>query len=132
MTFTAQIDAWIAKSQARTEAVVKTAVQDTINQAQSMVRVDTGFLKNSGQAAIGELPSGVSINPNKDAKLPEWKSSSVTATLLDWDLKSPFYFGWIANYARHRENKDGFMRLAAQNWPQHVNKAVARVKAEIK
>lgn len=138
MTFTASIDKFIAKSEARLEAVVKTGVQDTINEAQTSrekggkMPIVTGFLTNSGMASIGELPVGVSVNPDRKTRLPDWKPQSIAATLLQWDLKSPFYFGWVANYARYRENEDGFMRLAAQNWPQHIKKAVARVKAEIK
>lgn len=136
MTFTASIDKFIAKSEAKLEAVVKTAVQDTINEAQTsnrkggFMRIDTGFLVNSGQASIGTLPVGESKNPG--VQLPEWNPQSIAAALLQWDLNSPFYFGWVANYARARENKDGFMRRAAQNWPQHVNKAVAKVKAASK
>lgn len=136
MTFTANIDKFIAKSEAKLEAVVKTAVQDTINEAQTIddkggfMRFDTGFLANSGMASIGTLPVGESKNPG--TQLPEWNPQSIAAALLQWDLNSPFYFGWVANYARARENKDGFMRRAAQNWPQHVNKAVAKVKAASK
>jgi len=136
VTFTASIDKFIAKSEAKLEAVVKTAVQDTINEAQTIddkggfMRFDTGFLANSGMASIGTLPVGESKNPG--IQLPEWNPQSIAAALLQWDLNSPFYFGWVANYARARENKDGFMRRAAQNWTQHVNKAVTKVKAASK
>ena len=131
--FSAAIDDFIRKSEFLMEAVIKDAAQATFNEAQSMVRIDTGFLINSAQASIGTLPVGEGKNTKgDDYKYPEWQDSSVSASLLQWDLNSPFYFGWVANYARARENKDGFMRRAAQNWPQHVNKAVAKVKAASK
>jgi hypothetical protein len=136
VSFTASIDKFIAKSEARLEAVVKDAAQSTINEAQTttgkggFMRRDTGFLVNSGMASIGTLPVGES--KNLGTQLPEWNPQSIASALLQWDLNSPFYFGWVANYARARENKDGFMRRAAQNWPQNINESVAKVKAAIK
>tara|TARA_R110000772_G_scaffold43692_4_gene100708 strand:- start:2774 stop:3172 length:399 start_codon:yes stop_codon:yes gene_type:complete len=132
MSFTADIDRFIAKSEAKLEAVVKTAVQSTIEDAQTLetkggnMRFKTGFLANSGMAAIGSMPSGDSINTG--VQLSNWNIGSTAAILLQWDLKSPFYFGWVANYAKHRENRDGFMRLAAQNWQAHVTQAANRLK----
>jgi len=137
VTFTAQIEQFIAKSNARLEAVVKTAAQDTFDEAQVPVakggrmRVDTGFLRNSANAAIGSMPVGESVNDQPVVKREEWNITSISSALLQWDLKAPLYFGWTANYAKYRENRDGFMRIAAQNWQKHVNDAVARVKAEI-
>lgn len=138
MSFTAQIDAWVKKSNVRLEYVVKQSTSDLIREAQTPVakggnmRVDTGFLRNSGMARIDGLPSGASVNPNPDVRLGDFDFAETSITINRWKIGEVLYFGWVANYARYRENRDGFMRRAAQNWQQHVNKSVNEAKAAIK
>lgn len=136
--FSAAIDSFIAKSNARINYVIKDSAQRVIDQAQQptnkngFMRVDTGFLRNSGMAKIGALPSGESINPMPDTKREKWDSSETVTTINRLRVGETLYFGWVANYAKHRENKDGFMRRAAQNWQQHVKNSIKEAKKALK
>ena len=129
-TFTAQIDDFIRKSEALTTGVVREAAQSMIEEAQTsrfkggkMPR-DTGFLTNSGKAQIGSLPSGESRPPPGAGQL-----QAVLAQLQPGDI---FYYGWTAAYARKMEIRYMFAQSAAQNWQQHVARAVTELKARIK
>lgn len=125
MTFEKQVTAWSRKSESRMEAVFKTAVQDMIEDAQLPVdkggrmRVDTGFLRNSGVAGINKIPEG-SSDPANMAK--------VALIINKAKIGDTIYFGWTANYARYRESKDAFMRMAAQKWGRFVKVAARRIK----
>ena len=139
MSFTTQLDAWTKKTEARVEAVFKTSFSRLVEEAQTPVakggnmRVDTGFLRNTGVASIGGLPSGPDKNPFKEpGSAPEWTNSELATTINRLRLGQVIFFGWTANYAQHRENRDGFVRRATQNWQMIVNQATKDAKAAIK
>lgn len=98
----------------RIEGVAKEATQETVRLAQDNVPVDTGFLKNSIRGAVGNTPKENSTSP--------------AVALAQWDLKQPLQIGWTANYARVQEARRGFVRLAADKWPDTVSKAVRKAK----
>lgn len=135
MSFTASIDAFIAKSNARIEYVIKDASQRLIEDVQTPrakggnMRVDTGFLRNSGMARIGGLPSGEEKNSGTPVN---WDASETITTINRLRVGEKLYFGWVANYAQPRENQDGFMRRAAQNWQLHVKESVEEAKRVLK
>lgn len=122
------VDEWVLKSQNRLDAVIKQAAQDLVKDAQKSrakggnMPVDTGFLTNSGQAAIGKTPSGGSSKAN-------FQATAVTINRLKAGDK--FVFGWTAKYARAMENRYAFVRKAVQKWPQIVKKATEKVKREV-
>lgn len=137
-TFTAQIDDFIRKSDTLMIGVVREATQSMVEEAQTdynkggkMPR-DTGFLTNSGKAQIGSLPSGES-RPPPGYTAGEWNGAgqlqAVLAQLKPGDI---FYYGWTAAYARKMEIRYMFAQSAAQNWQQHVARAVTELKARIK
>ena len=126
-TFSAQVDAWIAKSERLSMAVLQQATQAVINEANTPVakggrmRVDTGFLRNSLKANIGSMPSGASSPGN-------WDDSEVVLTLTRLQPGQVFYAGWTANYARPREHYDGFLRMATQKWQEQVDAAARQLR----
>lgn len=126
-TFSAQVDDWIAKSQALSMAVLQQATQAVISEANTPVakggrmRVDTGFLRNSLKANIGSMPSGASSPGN-------WDDSEVVLTLIRLQPGQVFYAGWTANYARPREHYDGFLRMAVQKWQEQVDAAARQLR----
>lgn len=130
---------WTTKTEKRMELIAKESIQRVIEESQKPVakggnmRVDTGFLRNSGVAQIGGLPSGPNKNPFKDPNsAPVWDNSSAAVTINRLKLGQTLFFGWTANYAIHRENQDAFVRRAVQNWQQIVNEVTAEAKAVIK
>lgn len=137
-SFSEQIAAFNRKAESRLRAAARTAVQDTVEEAQTVrgrggrMRVRFGFLRASIAAAIGQMPSGETENPDK--RTFDYSPDSIAATLLRWDPNSgeSIFVGWTANYARHREAHDGFLRGAVENWDQHVDKAAKEATRRIR
>lgn len=141
--FDSQIDYFVINTQARLLAVTRTAISGVIDDAQQTVykggkmRVDTGFLRASGIAALNSIPAGESVGrkrqPGETEKpLSDYptvddytKSVTLNRALAEMEVGDVFYFGWTARYAKYREAYDGFLESALQNWQSHVDKAVA-------
>lgn len=125
----------VANTEEKLMMVMQQSLLNAVNEMQTSVakggkmRVDTGFLRASGQSSLNGLPTGPSRKP-KDAKPGsyDWASSQTEATIGSMQFGSTFFFGWTANYARYREAYDGFMYATIQNWQQIVNKVVAEAK----
>lgn len=136
MSFKADIDAFIRKSEDLTLAVVKDAAKAVHDEAQTPVakggnmRVDTGFLRNSMVAALNQLPSGEDVNLG--AVVGDYNPAPVLIVIESAKMGDKINMGWTANYARHRETHDGFARSAVMNWQRHVSNAVMKLKAAFK
>jgi hypothetical protein len=134
MSFGADVAAFERKVAKRIRVVGRGAVQETINEANTPIAkggrmpVDTGFLRASGAGAVGQMPAGQSINTGGTVRESE---GALAAILLRWDPSKgeEFYYGWTANYARFMEYRYGFMRGAAENWEQHVEKQSRKAQA---
>tara|TARA_R110000851_G_scaffold320918_1_gene486033 strand:- start:43 stop:534 length:492 start_codon:yes stop_codon:yes gene_type:complete len=135
-SFTGSVDSWIAESQAAMEAVYKESFQRLLNEAQNPtakgghMRVRTGFLRNSGIANIGAIPVGADVV--EGPQQPEKENTAMILVINKLQIGQTIFFGWTAKYAIHRENQDGFVRRAVQNWPQIVSKVNDEVRAALK
>jgi hypothetical protein len=140
--FDQQVRDFRRKYNARMRVIARTAVQDTISQAQrtmpegGRMRIDTGFLRASIQAALGTMPRGPSTNDGgyggkrKYALGQQVAGEPVPVTLLKWEPgKDVLYVGWTASYARPREYHDGFLRGAVAKWKTNVKVAAKKVGA---
>lgn len=131
--FADQVGAFVAKSEGRMTAVFRQSVQDVINEAQEPrgsggnMPVDTGFLRNSGQAALNNTPSGESVKPDNYAG-GTWSADEAALIISRAQLGDRVVFGWVANYAPYMERRYGFLRLAAQNWPDIVRKNAQKLE----
>lgn len=141
MGFSKDVQKWGDKALRRVRYVARTATLDVVNDAListakgGNMRVDTGFLRASGQAKIGAMPSGPTSNPDREiyGENELAKGAPIGSTLLRWQAeKERFYFGFTANYARYREYKDGYLRAAAMQWQDFVRSAVKQSKVKIK
>lgn len=128
-SFSADIDAWVKETQDRLERVFKASAQKTFHMAQVTIsdggrmRVDTGFLRLSGQASLSGIPSGPS-----DRKNDAMPQSDDGLVLLRAKLGDVITYGWTANYAEFRNYKDGFMTDATQKWQQTVDQVTRDAK----
>lgn len=135
--FADQVGAFVAKSEGRMTAVFRQSVQDVINEAQEPrgsggnMPVDTGFLRNSGQAALNNTPSGESVKPD-DYAGGTWSADEAALIISRAQLGDRVVFGWVANYAPYMERRYGFLRLAAQNWNQIVQRNAKRLEERVK
>lgn len=126
-SFTADIEDFVQVSDKRMTALMRASIQDVVINMQTPVgkggrmRVDTGFLRASGQSSLNGMPSGPTRPP--EGTLPgslDWQPNQVNVTLGNMQLGAVFHFGWTANYARYRELYDGFMEGSLQNWGRIV------------
>lgn len=132
-SFTAQVDDFVLKTEKRMVALVRQSVQEVVDIAQTPVakggnmRVDTGFLRASGQMSLTGMPGGPGRGDK--GKPYNWSASSVELTLANVKVGNTIFFGWSANYAKYREAYDGFLEGAVQKWPAIVTKVCAEIKA---
>lgn len=137
LSFSAQIDAWVRKTQQRMEAVVKNAAEAVAEDVINRTPVDTGFLRASLVATLdGPLP--MRDAPPKDAAEGSFPPPTAYALVIEGlEMGGTLWLSFTANYAGYveygtkRQAPAGMVRLAAQNWPRHVAKAVREAKAAV-
>jgi hypothetical protein len=122
--FTAQIEDIVKTVDGGFLAVMRASIYDVVDDAQTptgkggRMRVDTGFLRASGQASLTGMPTGPDRgDPNGKY---EFQEASITASLQNMQLGNTFFFGWTAAYARYREVYDGFLQGALMHWDRIV------------
>ncbi len=124
------ISQWVAQTEERLNAVFRTAAQDTAREVQTprakggKLPVDTAFLRNSFAADINTTPSG---NGNSS-----YSSGPISIVIGRAKIGDRVVFGWGANYAVYMEARYGFLRSAAQNWQQIVDKAAKKVQRRVR
>ena len=130
VTFSGQVDEWVKQSKARMIAVFRTAVQYTVDQALDRTPVDTGFLKSSMKASTGGFAPLVGKGTATLSVAQPYE-----LVIAGADLGDTIYANYTANYAQFVEHgargRAGrhMIKLAAQNWQQNVNRAVAAAKS---
>lgn len=135
---TAQTTEFVQSTIKRMRALALQSTQELINEVQTPVakggkmRIDTGFLRASGQVSLNGMPTGPGIGrkrgpddpqdtvlyPTKDAAIVELEGFTLGRTI---------FFGWTANYAKYREAFDGFLISGVQNWQTIVNRVTAKI-----
>ncbi|MEM7675134.1 MAG: HK97 gp10 family phage protein [Myxococcota bacterium] len=140
-SFEAQVDAWVRKSERRMEAIRKEAAQRVIQEALRPVgeggrmRVDTGFLRASGQISTASMPRiDLAATPSEEATYTV-DEGAIAAVIAGADAEDTIYFGFTASYAAAREYgargqaPDAFVRGAADQWQTIVRTVTAEAKA---
>ncbi len=123
-SFSASVSDWVKKTKERQVAVFREAAQEVIKDAQKPVSsggnmpVITGFLRASGRATLGSPQLSQTVNASGAAV--SWDESQIAGVIASATLKDTISFVYTANYAGYVETRRGFVRLAAQKWPQIV------------
>ena len=138
----ADLEEIIDRTEQKMIDVMRASLKDLVENMQTppakggRMRVDTGWLRNSGRASLEGFPSGVGARP-ADAPVGQytgiydkWTPGDLDAVLPVMKLGDTFYWGWVANYASVRETYDGFMDLAIQNWQGYVTKNSERYRGK--
>lgn len=153
--FSADVQALVDRTNSRLTAVMRQSIQDVIIDAQTVgpskaavehaiktqgkrnqgpvrapgkggrMRVDTGFLRASGQASLNGMPQGP-IRGDKD-KTYTWKDGVILAMVDGMAIGATFYFGWTAEYAKYREAYDGFLEGALMKWQRFVDANIRKL-----
>ncbi len=137
-SFAATVGDWCKGVEGAVEAIFKASVQDVVSEMQKTraeggrMRVDTGFLRASLLGSAAAMPSiDPGANPVEGGTYP--LGQQVELTIAGLTLGQPFYAGYTASYAAHREygargqSADAFVRTAAQGWQQIVAKNEAEL-----
>ena len=142
-TFKQQMNAITNNIQERLLGALKNTIRKTVEEAQTPVkeggkmRVDTGFMRWSGTAALNHIPAGLRKGrlrkKGEEGVLPEYSMKEaggkmLNTVLADMKIGDTFYFGWTAEYAPHWEMYDGFVVSAVNNFSFHFNEEVRRLK----
>lgn len=131
-TFAKDLDDFATETEERMLFVARTAIQDTVNIAQTPVgkggamRVKTGFLRASGKSSLNGMPTGPTRGDPEGTY--DYDEVSIVSDLNTLNIGSTFFFGWTAAYAEYRELYDGFLDGALRQWQQSVDAAVAKLK----
>jgi hypothetical protein len=131
--FSATVEGFVTETEKRMRALAMQSTQDLIEEVQTPVgkggkmRVDTGFLRASGQMSLTGIPSGP-VRGDPDKKYA-WNNATAIADFAGFTLGQTIYFGWTANYAKYREAYDGFLISGIQNWQTIVNRVAAQIIA---
>lgn len=132
VSLTTQVDSFVADTKEKLLAVMRDAIQTTVNEMQTptakggKMRVLTSFLRSSGLASLEGVPAGES-KPSEN-KAYEWTGDALAVVLSKMKLGDTFYWGWTANYAKYREAYDGFMESALMNWQRNVDASIGKLK----
>lgn len=135
--FAAQVDEHITKYEKRLNALARQSTNDLVNIIQTPVakggkmRVDTGFMRASGQMSLTGVPQGP-VRGDPDKTYESAGEETVLASLSAFQLGMSIFFGWTANYSRIRETYDGFLEAGLQRWQEIVDKNVSEIKRRIK
>lgn len=118
------------------EATAKEAAQSLVEEVQTprpkggKLPVDTSFLRNSMSGALNSTPSGPATKPAGYTQT-DWDASPILLVINRVKIGDRLVLGYTANYAPYMEARYAFVRSAAQNWNQHVDKAARKVRREV-
>jgi len=137
--FTAEVEAFVAKSKERMDAVHRESAQRIVSVMQTPraaggnLRVDTGFLRASLVATTTGILPPTTGKPDGPAAF-SYIAGTINLVIAGADIKEPITVVYTANYARPREYGargqpgDRWVSLAAQQWQRVVSEVVAEVK----
>lgn len=156
VSFTAQVDAWVQKSQQRMDAVWKESTKRVIVEMRrpkakgGNMPVDTGFLRNNVVVTTdGPTPIREDAKPKDGATYDQGSDDlpgAINLVIASAKLGQTIWACFVAVYARRQEygfrGKDskgrevnqagnGFVRLAAQRWQKIVSDVVRELKATV-
>jgi len=131
--FSGAVKGFVTRTKADVEKVWHEATEELVEQAQLPIsqggnmHVETGYLRASLRASLSSLPSPTDGNRPTEHSKYYYRPGLVTRVIRSARYgKDTIYLGWTASYAGIREHRDGFMRLAAQNWRSIVKQVADR------
>ncbi len=141
-SFTAQINDWVQRTEARQEAVFKESTQRVFEEVLrprsqgGNLRVDTGFLRASFRTSLNTADFTTTPRP-ADIGSFTYQPQQITATIAAASLDDVIYGVFGANYAIYREfgtfgrPGDAMVRLAVQKWQTIVTEVTTELQAQV-
>lgn len=133
-TFAATVGDWARKVDGALEAVFKESVQELITQLNSLVPVDTGFLRASLMASATAMPV---LSLNNPGGAHSVDIGTIELVIVGADIGDTIYLGYTAKYGAHvhygANGRPGrpWVDMAAQRWASIVAAKSAEVKSRL-
>jgi hypothetical protein len=135
-TFSADIEAWGRKTQARMLAIARESAQRVISVAQSRVPVDSGFLRASIRASNSEMPA---IDPKArgDGTPVTYDTGEIMLVIAGTELGQHLFVGYTASYSAavhwgtSKMAPRLWVTLAAMEWPRIVSEVTQEAKTRV-
>ncbi len=140
LSFAAAVASFAEKVPEAIEAVRNQSAADVVKEMQKLdieggrMPHKTGFLQESLMASTATMPSIKAASRPVEGRTYKFDFGIIEAVIAGASLEDDLYFGYTAAYAGHQEYGAqgrpgvGFVRLAAQNWPVHVNRNAETVR----
>lgn len=133
-SFEAQISAWVAETQARTEAVFKESAQRVIEEMQrpgpsvanpgggqgGALPIASGFLRHSLAVTVGSPSSAMRDPPDGEARY-QYDGAGTTLAIAGADIGDTIFAVYTARYAQVVNYRYQFVGFAADQWQRIVN-----------
>ena len=133
-SFAATVGDWARAVEGALEAVFKESVQELVAQLNSLVPVDTGFLRASLMASTTVMPALSLDNPGGAHSVDV---GTIELVIVGADLGDTIYLGYTANYAAYvhygaRGNAPRpWVTMVAQRWVAIVEMKATEVKQRL-
>lgn len=133
-TFAAAVGDWAKKVQGATELVFKEAAQELVTQLNTLVPVDTGFLRASLRASTSAMPVLSLKNPGGTFSID---AGEITLVIAGADEGETIYLGYTANYGAHvhygANGRPGrpWVDMVAQRWASIVAEKSEEVRKRL-
>jgi len=152
LSFTAQVESWVADTTLFLEAVIKQSTQEVVRlmkvpvSAGGNMPVDTSFLQNSLVGVPGGSVPPINPQAHGEGGPQTGNAEAIEALIANWTVGQSMSFGFIAAYAARQNygftgtdslgrnyNQPGrhFVELAVQQWPTIVETNQRRLAAEM-
>lgn len=134
-TFEAEIAEWARKVEGAVEVIFKEACQELVAELNTLVPVDTGFLRSSLMASTVSMPVLSLDNPGAGVFAPD--IGTIELVIAGADAGDTIYLGYTANYGAHvhygANGRPGrpWVAMVAQRWPQIIATVSARVRSRL-
>lgn len=134
-TFEAQVAEWARKVEGAVEAIFKEACQELVSELNTLVPIDTGFLRSSLMASTSSMPIASQDNPGAGSFTPDM--GTIELVIAGAEAGDVLYLGYGARYGAYvhfgANGRPGrpWVSMVAQRWPQIVVTVSARVSARL-
>lgn len=133
-SFSAAVGDWAHRVEGALEVVFKESCQELVAQLNSLVPIDTGFLRASLRASTAAMPVLSLENPGGAHQIDV---GQIELVIMGADLGDTVYLGYTANYGAHvhygTNGRPGrpWVDMVAQRWASIVAAKSAEVKARL-
>lgn len=133
-TFEAAVGEWARKVEGAFDVVFKEAAQELVSELNTLVPIDTGFLRASLRASTTDMPLLTRENPG--GPMPD-DMAEIVLVIAGAEAGDTIYLGYTANYAAYvhygANGRPGrpWVAMVAQRWQSIVAQKAGEVRSRL-